>query len=208
MELSHVRKEYSESTLRKKDLSHNPFEEFKKWLHAAKEDPEPNAMQLATTVNDRPSLRTVLLKEVNEKGFIFFTHTESRKGKEILKNPNVSLLFLWKEMERQIIIEGKAEPVSKEKAHAYFEKRPRKSQLGSAASVQDAHLASKEELIKAYEALTKKFEGRQVEPPEDWGGYLVKPTRFEFWQGSEARLHDRFEYVPKDNGWRLQRLSP
>lgn len=208
MELSHLRKDYSGSTLRKKALSLNPFEQFKIWLKEAEGEIEPNAMQLATTEGLTPSLRTVLLKEVTNEGFIFYTHTESRKGKELSQNPKCALLFLWKTLNRQVTIEGAAELLPKEKADLYFHSRPRLSQLGTKASIQDAPISSREALESAVHALYKQYEGKPIDPPEDWGGYLIRPSRFELWQGNKGRLHDRFEYLPDASGWQIQRLSP
>lgn len=169
---------------------------------------EPTAMQLATCVDKLPSLRTVLLKKVNEEGLTFFTDFRSRKGKELAENPHAALLFLWKENERQVIIEGTVQKASRDEAEAYFNKRPRESRLAASVSHQDEVLSSKEPLIEKFESLKKSLEDQDIPLPDYWGGYRLIPNRFEFWQGGAFRLHDRFQYLLKDEGWLIDRLSP
>jgi len=208
MDSTPLRKEYLISTLRRKDLSLNPFKQFEEWFLQAKNDPEPNAMQLATYNNGRTSLRTVLLKGIDEKGLVFFSHYNSRKGHEIEKHPFVSVLFLWKLLEKQVTIEGKISKCTREESETYFHSRPRDSQLATAASKQGHPLESKEQLTRHFNELKEKYEGQTIPIPPFWGGYRLTPDRFEFWQGGEHRLHDRFEYILKDNDWGITRLSP
>ncbi|MBA3721314.1 MAG: pyridoxamine 5'-phosphate oxidase [Parachlamydiaceae bacterium] len=211
LNLKQLRREYQYQPFSRDDLAPNPFDQFVKWFEEAKRVGvmEPNAMVLATaTAEGKPSTRTVLLKGVENGGFIFFTNIESRKAKEIGQNPLVSVTFLWLEMTRQITIEGIAELVSKEETSGYFASRPRGSQLGSSASRQDQIIESREILEKRYQELEKKYEGKSIPPPEYWGGYRIIPSRFEFWQGQENRLHDRFQYVLDEGVWQIDRLSP
>jgi pyridoxamine 5'-phosphate oxidase len=190
----------------------NPIQQFNIWFDEAQASgiTMPEAMSLATvSVDGKPSSRMVLLKEVNEHGFIFFTNYNSRKGKELVHNPNVALLFHWQPMERQVRIEGTVEKVSDEISEAYFQTRPRNSQLSAYISAQSEVVSGREELKRLYNDAEKKFEGHPIPRPEHWGGYLVKPARLEFWQGREGRLHDRVEYILQDNGvWKIQRLAP
>lgn len=165
-------------------------------------------MQLATYNNGRPSLRTVLLKEFDERGLMFFTHYNSRKGHEIQKHPFACLLFLWKTLEKQITVEGKIVKCTPEESEAYFYSRPRESQLATLASRQGTTLENKEVLTEHYDNLKRKYAGQTVPLPPFWGGYRLVPDRFEFWQGGPHRLHDRFEYILKDNDWEITRLSP
>lgn len=208
MEFSRFRKDYSLSTLRKNALSDNPFEQLRLWLNEAHEEIEPNAMQLATCLSNLPSIRTVLLKEITPEGLIFFTHTDSRKGRELFSNPHAALLFLWKSLERQVIVEGIAHRCPKEKSDAYFASRPRDSQLGTLVSHQGEPIPSREALEAAYNKLEQEYEGKAVPPPQDWGGFCIVPHRFEFWQGGPHRLHDRFQYTLNDKNWIITRLSP
>ncbi|MBI5216957.1 MAG: pyridoxamine 5'-phosphate oxidase [Ignavibacteriae bacterium] len=190
----------------------NPIQQFKNWFEEAQTSgiAMPEAMSLATvSIDGKPSSRMVLLKEVNEHGFMFFTNYNSRKGKELEQNPNVALLFYWQPLERQVRIEGTVEKVSAEHSDAYFQTRPRNSQLSAFISAQSEVVSSREELERLYSEAEKKFEGAAVSRPEHWGGYLVKPNRMEFWQGREGRLHDRVECVLQESGeWKIQRLAP
>lgn len=211
MDLSHLRSEYTFKELRRGDLLINPIDQFKAWLKDARtaQIPEPNAMILATcTKTGRPSTRTVLLKHVDENGFIFFTNYESRKAQEINVNPRASATFVWKEIERQVIIEGIVERTSRDISKEYFAKRPRKSQLGAAASHQGTVVPSRKILEEEYARLDKLYEGREVPCPEFWGGFIIKPDYYEFWQGRPNRLHDRFRYQLSGGQWTIDRLSP
>jgi pyridoxamine 5'-phosphate oxidase len=211
MDLDDLRSNYTSEELRRKDLLINPLEQFQKWLKEAVTSRvlEPNAMVLATcTKMGLPSTRTVLLKQVDVQGFIFFTNYESRKSQEIDENPHVSATFLWKELERQVTIQGSVKKTSRDIAIKYFAKRPRKSQLGTAASHQGKIIPSREILEKEYARLDKTYEGREVPCPEFWGGFIIQPVYYEFWQGRPNRLHDRFRYQLSGSQWLIDRLSP
>jgi pyridoxamine 5'-phosphate oxidase len=210
MEISGLRKEYSNLTLRRKDLYLNPFDQFKTWFTETVESHilEPTAMQLTTCLGDRPSIRTVLLKKIDEHGFTFFSHYTSRKGKELEANPHAAALFLWKELERQVVIEGVVEKIPQEETEKYFSSRPRTSQLGALASPQSTVIASREVLEEKYTELRELYEGKKIPFPPMWGGFKLLPNRFEFWQGRPFRLHDRFQYVLKNGTWSIDRLAP
>jgi pyridoxamine 5'-phosphate oxidase len=208
-----LRQEYHSASLSANDMATSPFDQFHAWFQAALEAgvQEPNAMTLSTaTLDGQPRGRVVLLKDYGPSGFSFFTNFGSRKGAEIDENPKVSLTFLWLDLHRQIRIEGIAERLPKSESEAYFQSRPRGSQVGAWASPQSTVIQGRSWLLERVEALEKKHEGQEVLPlPEFWGGYLVKPTLFEFWQGQVSRLHDRFEYLLNGDGtWLRQRLAP
>ena len=212
MTLTEFRKEYKLGSLRRRDLSENPLTQFNAWFEqAVKADiPEPTAMSLATVdKHGQPSLRTVLLKVVNDRGFIFCTSYESQKGLEIEGNARVALLFLWKELERQICIEGTALKVPTHESEFYFAARPIGSQLGAAASKQSLVVESREVLEKQYAELDARYAGQKIPRPPNWGGYVVAPKTIQFWQGRVNRLHDRFRYTKQpDASWIIERLSP
>ncbi len=194
----------------KKDLSPDPFKQFIKWYTDVHDLGvfEYDAMTLATaTLSGRPSCRTVLLKSVTD-GFIFHTNYESRKGIELAKNPQAAAVFYWKEVGRQVRIEGRVTKISREESAAYFARRPRESQIGAVASFQDRPLSSREELEEAFVRVSSRYEDQEVPIPNYWGGYSLIPECFEFWEAREHRLHDRFEYTKSSNGWVIQRLSP
>lgn len=190
----------------------DPIEQFKKWFDEAKSAQvvEPNAMTLATANKDGwPSSRTVLLKGVDQRGFIFFTNYESRKGRELAENPRMTLNFYWRELERQVCICGVATQVSREESEAYFKTRPLGSRVGAWASQQDAVLADRAALEKKVEEAKKKFPGDDVPLPPYWGGFVVAPVTIEFWQARPSRLHDRLFYTRQaDGSWKIERLSP
>jgi pyridoxamine 5'-phosphate oxidase len=203
------RKEYHKHRLSRKDLNENPFSQFELWFKEAAAIPEANAMQLSTaTLEGKPSCRTVLLKQFSQKGFVFYTNHESRKGRELSQNPNAFALFLWKELERQVCLEGPVERISREEAEKYFFTRPRGAQISATASKQDAIIPSREFLEAAYAEVEKAFDGKQLPLPSFWGGYRLIPKRFEFWQGRKNRLHDRFQYRCEGEKWLIERLSP
>lgn len=212
MSISHLRREYSLGNLRRKDLLPDPIAQFRVWFDAviAAGITEPNAMTLSTvTANGKPSARIVLLKGVDERGFSFFTNYESRKGHELAANPHASLTFLWKEMERQVRVEGTVTKVSHEESEAYFNIRPRNSRLGAWVSNQSQVIANRAVLEENMKELQARYPGEEIPLPPNWGGYIVKPELIEFWQGQRSRLHDRFVYqYQADGSWKLERLAP
>lgn len=211
MDLREYRQSYEAAILHKKDLDSNPFSQFKLWFEAAVEANinEPNAMTLATASKDgKPSCRSVLLKHFDASGFAFYTNYQSRKAKELSENPRASILFLWKELERQVTIEGLVIRTTLEDSQKYFKSRPVRSQIGAWASQQDNPVASREVLESAYKAYEEKFSGLEVTPPPHWGGFILIPNRFEFWQGRIDRLHDRLQYTLEESKWVITRLSP
>ncbi|MEN9402824.1 MAG: Pyridoxine/pyridoxamine 5-phosphate oxidase [Verrucomicrobiota bacterium] len=212
MTLADMRKDYGTRGLLEKDLEKNPFRQFEKWfqeVEAAKVT-EPNAMSLATVDRSgRPSVRTVLLKGCDGRGFVFYTNYESRKGRELEANAKASLLFPWIALERQVIIEGTVARVAREEAEVYFHSRPRASQLAAWASPQSTAVAGRAVIEESYRVVEKKYEGREVPLPPHWGGYRVTPETVEFWQGRRSRLHDRLRYRRESNGdWVIERLAP
>jgi pyridoxamine 5'-phosphate oxidase len=209
--ISDIRKTYSTGALNESDVLANPIEQFKVWLQQAIEAEmlEPTAMTLATATKDgKPSARTVLLKNVDEHGFVFYTNYDSRKANELSENPNAALLFLWDRLERQVRIEGTMSKVSREQSEAYFKSRPHGSQLGAWVSHQSETIASREVLEEKMRELQNKFTEGNVPLPEFWGGYTLKPESIEFWQGRPSRLHDRLRYLKISEGWKIERLSP
>ena len=212
-EIRAMRRSYSDAGL--ETLPNNPFEAFAMWLKDAHENPvivEANAMVLSTvTADSQINTRTVLLKDISEGGFTFFTNYQSRKAHGIELNPNVSLLFPWYAMERQVSISGIAEKVSAEESDDYFATRPWGSQIGAWASAQSSHLASREELEQRFAGAAEKWpEGSAVPRPAHWGGYRVIPLDIEFWQGRYSRLHDRLRYerTATSGDWELSRYYP
>ena len=210
MDLHDFRTNYSLGKLSKNDLDAHPIAQFDLWLQQMIDTgiKDPTAMIVATVDTDgQPSQRYVLLKKVDERGFVFFTDTSSAKGQQITQNVQVSLLFPWHQYERQVRVEGMAESLSRDEVEQYFHSRPLSSQLAAATSNQSQEIESRDELLKRYAEL-KANTIEQVALPERWGGYCVKPSRFEFWQGGEHRLHDRFVYSLHEAGWNIQRLQP
>lgn len=204
------RKDYSCNQLCLEDLCADPFAQFAKWLKDAENWGiiEPNAMALATaSKTGKPSCRMVLLKGVDDKGFLFFTNYNSRKGQELAESPYASLIFYWRELERQVCIEGIVERTSRETSEAYFHRRPRQSQLGAHASPQGKIIASRKELEDELIRLDDLYKGKEIPLPSYWGGYRVIPNEIEFWQGRESRLHDRFRYIQKNSHWNIVRLA-
>ena len=204
-----MRRSYGDAGLDRGDLAPNPVDQFLKWLGDAAANEfivEPNAMVLST-FGEQPISRTVLLKDISDEGLTFFTNYNSRKAGAISKNPNVSLLFPWYPMERQVSISGVAKKISDEESAAYFATRPRGSQIGAWASSQSEILESRQELEKRFAEIEAKFPDEVPKPPH-WGGYLVTPISFEFWQGRYSRLHDRFIYSKNNSNWEITRLNP
>ena len=212
MPLAELRKEYSLAGLTEKDLARDPFRQFEKWFQEAEAAKinEPNAMIVATAGRDgRPSARTMLLKGADGRGFVFFSNYDSRKGRELEANPWATILFSWIALERQVIAEGAVTKVPREESEAYFHSRPQASQLGAWASQQSAIISGRPVLEEAMKALEKKYAGREVPLPSNWGGYRLAPESIEFWQGRRNRLHDRLRYRRASSGdWTVDRLSP
>jgi len=212
-DLGDYRKSYEKTALTENTISDNPMEVFQKWFYeteASEGVDEPNAMTVSTIGLDGfPKNRVVLLKKFTYEGFIFYSNYESEKGKAIANNPNVCISFFWPNMERQIIIKGKAEKIQKNLSDGYFESRPDGSKLGAIVSNQSSVIPSREFLEEKLKELEKRYESKEIERPDYWGGYIVKPKSFEFWQGRPNRLHDRIRYVmQKDFDWKMERLAP
>ena len=212
-DLSDWRLVYSLGALLEKDLRENPMEQFQQWfLQAQQSDTveEANAMSVATIGLDGfPKTRVVLLKKFTDEGFIFYTNYDSEKGKAILTHPKICLSFFWPALERQIIIKGTAEKLLANLSDGYFQSRPRGSQLGAIVSDQSQVIPSREYLEEKLASLEKEMEGKPLERPENWGGFLVRPYSTEFWQGRPNRLHDRIRYtLQEDYDWKIERLSP
>jgi pyridoxamine 5'-phosphate oxidase len=205
---------HPDRTLERDDLVDDPIAQFQRWLEDADAEgvPLPNAMALATAdAVGRPSVRHVLLRGLDARGFVFYTNRESRKGRQLAENPHAALVFLWKELDRQVAITGDAELVSDEESDAYYADRPRDAQLGAWASPQSSVLESRTELEHRLADAEARFHGQEVPRPGFWGGYRVIPATIEFWQGRAFRLHDRFRYIRDDaeaTGWRVDRLAP
>ena len=216
MNLADIRKNYLRGELHRADLAADPIEQFGRWMAEATEAGvvEPTALSLATCGTDGvPRVRTVLLKGLDGRGFVFYTNRESRKGDDLAGNPRAALLFPWLALERQVLVAGPAEPVSDEETRRYFNSRPYESRLAAWTSRQSQPVASRTALDAELEAIRARFgasEGDHVVPvPPFWGGYRVRPETIEFWQGRANRLHDRFEYTRQpDGGWALERLAP
>lgn len=206
-----LRREYAGEPFLEEHVSDDPIEQFSVWFDEAVEKikTDPNAMILSTANREgKPSSRTVLLKGYDINGFVFYTNYGSRKGRQILENPHVSITFYWPELMRQIHIEGDAEKVSEEQSDAYFSQRPSASRMSALASSQSKVVESREALEKQLKEVEKKFGSGTVPRPDDWGGFCVKPMRIEFWQGRLNRLHDRICYERQDTEWKIFRLSP
>ena len=211
VDIDALRREYTRGGLDRGDLADDPVEQFALWFEQAQaaEVVEPNAMSLATAdAGGRVSVRTVLLKYFGRDGFVFFTNYESRKAEDIAANPQVALLFAWLALERQVRVEGRAQRIPASDSLAYFLKRPHGSQLGAWVSRQSSVIGSRQLLEMKLEEMKRKFASGQVPLPSFWGGYRVRPERFEFWQGRPNRLHDRFQYSAEGEGWRIERLAP
>jgi pyridoxamine 5'-phosphate oxidase len=211
MSLADIRREYVGEPLSEAHSDPDPMRQFTRWFEQTRDvEPDPTAMALATATPDgRPSVRTVLLKGVDDRGFIFYTNYESRKAREMEATGRASLLFFWRSVERQVRIDGTIERVSPVESDAYFETRPLDSRLSVYASRQSEAIESREVLEEAFERVKRAYGDGGVPRPEWWGGYRVVPDEFEFWQGRASRLHDRLRYVKQTNGsWRRERLAP
>ena len=235
MGIADLRKEYNLAGLRREDLDADPIKQFRRWFDDAAnaraggrvrkffiklyksvlqisgtEPMEVNAMTLATAdKSGRPSARVVLLKGVDERGFIFFTNYDSRKGRELAENPNAALVFYWADLERQVCVTGEVKKISREESEVYFKSRPRGSRIGAWVSRQSEIIADRAALDQRWKEFDAKYPGEDIPMPPYWGGYVLSPQTIEFWQGRPSRLHDRFCYSEQANGtWRIERLSP
>ncbi|CAN5350802.1 pyridoxamine 5'-phosphate oxidase [soil metagenome] len=211
--MENLRENYIKHALTEDSILASPFEQFQVWFGEATHSQvqEPNAMALATATPDgRTAVRMVLLKGFSaEQGFVFYTNYQSRKGHDLLINPAAALLFWWPPLERQVRIEGKVVIAPAEISDAYFRSRPAASRLGAIASPQSEVIASRDALEERYKQLQEEFPFGNMDRPEHWGGYLLQPQYFEFWQGRSSRLHDRIAYTPQEGGaWLRQRLAP
>ena len=209
--IADIRKDYRKSALLEADLAADPFAQFTRWWEEAihSEVDEVNAMTLATAAPDgQPTARIVLLKGFDAKGFVFYTNYNSEKGRTIAANPKVALVFFWKELERQVRIEGTVSKTSEADSDAYFNSRPAASRIGACISPQSAIIPDRGTLEKKFTELETKFSDGNIPRPEHWGGYIVSPTLFEFWQGRSNRLHDRLQYTKRNDGWAIERLAP
>lgn len=235
MSIADIRRDYNLAGLRRADLSADPIVQFRRWFEQAlgartsgrlrgtairlyknllglgsAERIDVNAATLSTVdTQGRPSARVVLLKGVDERGFIFFTNYDSRKGCEIAGNPNVAMVFYWPDQERQVCIAGQASKIPSTESEAYFKSRPRGSRLAAWASRQSEVIENREVLESQWRELQAKYPGEDVPMPPNWGGFVIAPVRIEFWQGRPSRLHDRFRYLKQPDGkWLIERLSP
>ncbi|MBT9189617.1 pyridoxamine 5'-phosphate oxidase [Zobellia russellii] len=212
-DLGDYRKSYEKSALLEDSISDNPMELFQKWFYETEASDgvdEPNAMTVSTIgLDGYPKSRVVLLKKFTHEGFIFYTNYHSEKGKAIAANPNVCISFFWPNMERQIIIKGKAEKIAENMSDGYFESRPDGSKLGAIVSEQSSVIASRENLENKLKQLEQEYQDKEITRPDYWGGYIVKPQSLEFWQGRPNRLHDRIRYSLIDGlDWKMERLAP
>ncbi len=210
-ELYQLRNEYLNGSLSEDELNPDPLLQFREWFDQvlASGLPDPNAMILSTCGSDmRPSSRIVLLKEYTQEGYTFFTNYYSKKGRQIEQNPYGSLLFPWNALERQVRIEGTIVKVDASKSDEYYQNRPDGSRIGAWTSPQSEEIPSREFLEIMEEKLSKEFKASTIPRPPQWGGYRLIPDLFEFWQGRESRLHDRFEYYPDKGSWKIRRLAP
>ena len=212
MDLENLRREYLRGGLKREDLADDPIAQFRLWMQQAieMEVADPTAMVLATvSAAGQPSQRIVLLKNLDQDGFVFFTNYGSRKAREVAENPRVSLLFPWYSIDRQVKVCGRAEKVAPAQSLRYFLSRPRESQLAAWASRQSSPISSRDFLMSQLQGVKEKFAQGEIPLPDFWGGLRVRPQQIEFWQGGAHRLHDRFEYNREDDGgWTIQRLSP
>ncbi len=211
MTLEEVRREFRLGKLLESDLVADPLEQFAKWFAEAEKACRfyPNHMTLSSVDSQgAPQSRIVLLKGVDDQGFVFFTNYQSRKGQQLQANQKASITFFWEELERQVNISGTAVKVSSEESDEYFASRARGSQIGAWVSRQSSEIDNRDQLETEKQRLTAQYEGLEVPRPPHWGGFRIIPTRIEFWQGQPDRLHDRLEYILENDNWKIHRLSP
>ncbi len=207
--LRDIRKNYQHDFLDESKLTDHPLKLFKQWLDdAIIQEEEPTALTLSTAIDGQPDSRIVLLKHADEAGLVFFTNYDSNKGQQLATNNKVAVNFFWPKLERQVRIKGHVEKLTSENSSDYFKSRPRDSQLGAWASPQSKEIKSRNELDKSFEHYSNLFEGKEIDKPSHWGGYIVKPEVVEFWQGRPNRLHDRFRYELESGQWKIKRLAP
>lgn len=209
--VAQMRRDYAREKLNQSGVEEDPIEQFGIWFQQALSADllDPNAMTLSTaTAEGRPSSRIVLLKGFDKKGFRFYTNYGSRKARELEENPQAALCFYWPRLERQVRIEGRVQRLNREESASYFRERPRLSQLGAWASKQSSKVSSREALIEQFEKIKKRFEDKEVPLPDFWGGFLLEPSRIEFWQGRRGRMHDRICYEKEEETWTHYRLAP
>ena len=209
--IKNLRVDYSGDLINIKKLKNNPIKQFEIWFKKAKKENiiEPNAMVLSTiSKNNLLNSRTVLLKNITDNGFIFFTNYESRKANDIMHNNNVSVVFLWKKIERQVIIKGTAVKITKRDSKKYFDSRPEKSKIAAWVSKQSKELHNSNDLINRFKDFENKFKNKLIPYPNFWGGYIIHPNSIEFWQGRSSRMHDRILYKKEKNKWNINRLYP
>ena len=209
--IQNLRQDYRSASLSENDVDSNPILQFKKWFQNAVSSQlyEPNVMTLATSDRfGKPTARIVLLKGIDEDGFVFYTNYESKKGRDLVENPQAALVFFWPELERQVRIEGVVSKVSEQTSSEYFHSRPIGSQIGAMASPQSKVISDRKSLERKVEQLTTQYADQEIPRPLHWGGYLVEPTHIEFWQGRPSRLHDRIVYDLVEGSWIINRLAP
>ena len=209
--LQNLRQDYRAASLSEDDVLTDPILQFEKWFADAVDAKlyEPNVMTIATADSDgKPSARIVLLKGFDENGFVFFTNYDSKKGKDLVENPQAALVFFWAELERQVRIEGVVSKIDEAVSEAYFHSRPIGSQIGAMASAQSTVLSDRSLLEQRVVELSAQYEGKEIPKPTNWGGYLVEAKQIEFWQGRSSRLHDRIVYNFIDGSWVISRLAP
>ena len=208
--IQNLRVDYSGDVLDLKDFNKNPIKEFENWFELAKINDviEPNAMILSTLSKNSINSRTVLLKDITDEGFVFFTNYTSVKGNDIRENDNVSSVFLWKKIEKQVIIKGSASKIKAEDSIKYFNSRPKKSKIAAWASLQSTKLNDSNDLAERFKYYENKFENKEIPYPEFWGGYIIKPLSVEFWQGRSSRMHDRILYKKESKNWSICKLYP